>query len=1012
MSSESAPSLRDLNLRPVYNRDNCPDMLGEFYVPVLKAAVEYSRMTYTFNGRSLSAAAVGVAGLINNGGRMRLICHHELEREVVEAIERGLISAENAVLMSIGDRPIVAIDPSDLAEKHHLDLLTWLVKERRLEIKVAIPRRGVFHRKTAIVADANGDMIALDGSLNESVHGWLHNDESFHVFRSWQQPEYLNADLEEFERLWENRASSSRVIPIPDALREQLIGYAPAEMPPEIESDDPPAEKAPRASRADTLWKEIREAIENDPQTTIETTPATLWPHQLAFWRRHARDADKPPRLLIADEVGLGKTIQAGILLKTLLNRKLARRVLILTPATARWQWQSELRHKFNIAAPVLDRRGASMRLVEADADATQKIASEKPWRDADAIIMSYDWLRRNMDAFSADDLRFDMAIFDEAHRARYLDVGNPSRRRPNSYLTMLQRLSDRAEGLALLTATPMQIDPAELWALLSVMNPEDMWSEDEFKRFYDTERPATLQEWDDMRRLWSRNGVPGTPEQIAELSRMSLSVVNDHLRFIRMVNPVTLERQMTPERIGQSMSMMRRSASIKRRVSRHTRNLLREYAREGRLDASVPERDVASVPIKMNAREREIYDTIPKLVREMYQGRQTLNRQALGFVMTHFRLRAGSSLYAFRQSLLALKERHAQGGDTPGAWDGLIEDVADEIEDDDALDFDPETALSDLIASDSGVQTLDDLIERCEDPTRRDSKFDEFMKRSAALRAEGHSKIMVFSRFWDTQRWLRERLSANSESLAGLSGQEDWIKLSDGSIQQVNRGNAIARIRDEDGDGLLLCTETAAESLNFQFCSAVINYDIPWNPMRLEQRIGRIDRIGQDKPVVRVVNLFYADTAEYEAYKAMEERIDTFTANVGVLQPILANGLQTIIMERAVADALEGTAASASVRDKVYDLRSPMSFDLDDLAIGAVDETDPPPAISMDDLSQALSSPSRLPDGYAASQSGANHWNVQTPDGAKGVVTTDDYAYEYAAGAVDFFGPGSAYFP
>ena len=113
----------------------------------------------------------------------------------------------------------------------------------------------------------------------------------------------------------------------------------------------------------DELWATISQAVADDPQTTVETTAAELWPHQLSFWRRYGRDADAPPRVLIADEVGLGKTIQAGAVLKTLINRGQADRVLILTPAVARWQWQEELRHKFNIEAPVLDRRGAQLQL-------------------------------------------------------------------------------------------------------------------------------------------------------------------------------------------------------------------------------------------------------------------------------------------------------------------------------------------------------------------------------------------------------------------------------------------------------------------------------------------------------------------------------------------------------------------------------------------------------------------------------------------------------------------------
>ena len=95
--------------------------------------------------------------------------------------------------------------------------------------------------------------------------------------------------------------------------------------------------------------------------------------------------------------------------------------------------------------------------------------------------------------------------------------------------------------------------------------------------------------------------------------------------------------------------------------------------------------------------------------------------------------------------------------------------------------------------------------------------------------------------------------------------------------------GPGFAAFRDA-GEGILICTETAAESLNLQFCTALVNYDIPWNPMTLEQRIGRIDRIGQERETIDVINLFYADTAEYDAYRIMGNRMKAIEENVGTL--------------------------------------------------------------------------------------------------------------------------------
>ena len=225
-------------------------------------------------------------------------------------------------------------------------------------------------------------------------------------------------------------------------------------------------------------------------------------------------------------------------------------------------------------------------------------------------------------------------------------------------------------------------------------------------------------------------------------------------------------------------------------------------------------------------------------------------------------------------------------------------------------------------------VEMIDEVLDMC-DKVRRESKYQDFLKRLAQLRHEGHEKIIVFTRFKDTQDWLRERIASDLSDfiLAGLSGQGDWIANGEYNFDDVDRVEATQRIAEQDGAGILLCTETAAESLNLQFCSAVVNYDIPWNPMRLEQRIGRIDRIGQEKPFVGVVNLFYKDTVEHDAYRAMEYRIDQFQENVGALQPILSANLSAIIRK--------GVVEGVDVKDELESIE-PMGFDLDDLAMSA----------------------------------------------------------------------------
>ena len=1001
--------LRHLDLLPVYNRDNCPNLVEGLYVPALSRSVRYDRTTYTFSPQSLIVAAAGLAGLINNGGQMRLICHHQLPRDVVKAVVEGHRAAEDAVLESLGGHGLTEVGPYDLEKLHHLKLLTWLVKEKRLEIKVAIPRSeaGIFHRKVALFIDGFGDRVAFDGSLNESTLGWLYNDEQVSVFTSWSHSAHLDSLADSFETLWDNRAGSSIVIPIPEALRQNLIEFAPEENPASSEQvaiyERGLKYRIP-GNRRDKLWQAISDAVANDPQTSLETVAAELWPHQLSFWRRYARDTDKPPRVLIADEVGLGKTIQAGAVLKTLINRGQADQVLILTPAVARWQWQAELRHKFNIEVPVLDRRGAQLQLVSSDGTSTP--SGSTPWCESRRLILSYDWLRRNAERFFRDETQYDMVVFDEAHHARYLDVATPQNRRPNSYLTMLRRLSERTGGLMLLTATPMQIDPSELWALLQVLDAGGEWNEAEFRRLYDTNAPTTLEEWNADRQVYARQGLPGTVEQISELARMPVHRVREHLDYIQMPpsSAVVLRRDMTLERIRESMTLMRRSSSVKRSVSRHTRNLLRQYAQDGRLKRSVPQREVRNAVVDMTSEERGLYDDIDEFVRQCYQGRSNLNRQGLGFVMTHFRLRLGSSRYAFLRSLEDLQQRaaHRQAEELP--WIETPEANGDEYS-----DFDPDTSPPLPEQSSESQRTLSSMLERCRSQTGPDSKFTSLLTQLERLRAEGFGKVMVFSQFRDTQIWLREQLASNGGDrlIAGLSGAEDWIYQRAEDIFSPHARDVVVREFREQPEGILLCTETAAESLNFQFCSALINYDIPWNPMRLEQRIGRIDRIGQQSPVIRIVHLFYRDTVEYDAYSAMEERIREFQDNVGTLQPILEANLESLIRESVV-----NGKGSQDARERIGNLAPNIGFDLDDLAAAAVDQQDPEPRFCRRDLSHILDNPQWLPDGYRAERAGDNHWRVTLPSGQSYVVTADRAAHDYSVGSIEFFGPGSLAFP
>ena len=980
-------TLRDLTFAASYTPDSCPDLIAGFYAPALAAAVRYDRATYTFTADGLAAAAAGIAGLLRNGGRIRLICDKQMDAALVQAIIAGKVQARELLLALTPPEDLTRIDAADLQARENLELLTWLVKNDRLEVKIALHPAGIFHPKIGIIADAAGSRVAFSGSLNETLSGWATNFESMDVFTSWQEEWRVQDKERDFASWWNACSDSLVVIPIPEDYTEYLKRVAPQHNPalpkPEIIPEPPPEPEPPSApepepdlaAERDELWRRIYDALANDPATTAATVSAQLWPHQENFRRQRVVQSDQD-RLLIADEVGLGKTLQAGILLKTRLNQGRLQRLLILTPKSARRQWQEELRRKFNLSIPILERAGSGMTLQHPDGSVEP--APEPAWA-APMVIVSYAWLRRHAAAFLASNPEYDMVVVDEAHHARFEEVNNPQRRQPNEYLKLLRNLADRTRGLLLLTATPMQINEAELWALLQLLQPSG-WNDSQFRDFYDESLELTPQWWRTLRD-WYRELAPRP------------AVLQDNLeRLIWSDNEMFVDAQLTPDLMQKSAARMREQAPPKRNMSRHTRELLRSYRESGLIDLTVPQRRVRARPIEMNPEERRLYDEIDDLVRQCYAGHPALNRPALGFIMTTYRKRLGSSPYAYARTIhnhLARRENEIE------EWRFLSAATAEELDGDD-----PDASLPGAALPQDRRARLEDTASRAMALQRDDTKYHVLRAELAQLEAAGHRKIIIFTQFRDTQIYLAERLTQGAGySVTCLSGQ-DAFAGGPPREERINRLIAAER-------GLLLCTETAAESLNLQFCTAMVNYDIPWNPMTLEQRIGRIDRIGQQRETVDIVHLFYADTAEYDAYRAMGERLQAIQDNVGAYRPILQSGLERIIREAPQGDGRQ--AAIAAAIDQLAALPI-LNLDLLNSEITALPAERP--QIGMDDLTRILNNPRLLPEGWMAIPAGVNHWQVTGPDATVSIVTTDRAAHEYAAARVEWWGPGSPAFP
>ncbi len=906
------PDLRTYKWKLRYSRET-GDPLTEFYIPALQRCVRYDRKAGFFSSTALVAAARGVAGLIRNGGRMRLLASAHLSRDDVRAIKRGYDLRLRLEEKALEEWAL----PEDRIERERLLALAWMIARGTLEIKIAIPvdERGdlqeiaedeLFHEKVGIFTDAYGNRLAFSGSNNESLPGWLTNRESFNAFWSWREgdAERIEAELAEFELLWANEARHTRVLDFPEALKRKLIELAPDE-PPDADPEDPEvvAERARRLEREKWLFQFVRDApyLANGDRLAEAFATVSLWPHQRKVADQIVRTYPEP--YLLCDEVGLGKTIEAGIALKRLLLTGRVKRCLLLVPASLLTQWQEELIEKFNLNTWQYTGSG----FIDAHGNETAEDPTN-PWNTHDVIIASSHLAKRRERSpvlLKADD--WDLVLVDEAHHARRREpLGEEYR--PNLLLRLLQDIRPKTRGMLLLTATPMQLDPVEVWDLMAAMGLGGKWGAmggELFKRYFDELRrfpeQADLNFICEMQQDYVQH-IAAWDEMADRMARDKLGVVKLQ-RLHDMAESGRCDRDLlrwNDEELAAAVQFFRAHTPLRHYVFRHTRELLKRYRAQGLLDKNIPTRAVEDRFIEFEtAAERELYDRIEQYIRDVYVAADEQNRGGVGFVMTIYRRRLTSSFAAIRCSLE--RRRDYLLGEDGGGKAGLVEE---DLEEED-LNRDVSEELEgrgEPVALDV-AEELRFIEEFIEDIGRSvgDTKFSHFI-RDLEKAFRRHRTVVVFTQYTDTLDYLRDELrSIYGRQVACYSGRggERW----DGEQWVTTTKEAIKALFAEGEEiKILLCTEAASEGLNLQTCSMLMNYDMPWNPMKVEQRIGRIDRIGQEAEKVEVINYFYEDTVEARIYQRLGQRIKGFQWVVGPLQPILAQ-LPTLIRDAAFAE-------------------------------------------------------------------------------------------------------------
>ncbi len=1026
-----------------YDSDSA-SLVKEFYEPALSCAIRYDRSTGYFSAKLLTLAARGIENLIRNKGKMRLVIGCTLGEAELDAIEKG------EKLRSVVERQITQypLNPQSSYETNALELLAWMIAQEYLEVKLAIPcsvkeRKpissfGIFHEKAGIIEDKVGHRLAFNGSVNETAQGWTQNWESFHVFTDWNSGKnHVDDEERSFGKLWNNQAKRCLVVDVQTAVQAQLLKFLPlndhlperlndteptqtSEQPSQVKIEIPePIFNPSPEERFKKVWSIIQNgaAIEGRGDRIGEVTSTIKpFPHQIRTFQRLYNNY--PPKLLIADEVGLGKTIEAGLLLRQAWLSGKAKRILILAPKAVLTQWQIELREKFNLNIPIYNGKSLiwydcrALRVLEHP---VEKPVTRQEWHKEPIVIVSSHLMRRSDRAreLLEDAEAYDLIFLDEAHHARRQgDKG------PNQLLRLMQRLKNKTKGLVLLTATPMQVDPIEVWDLMNLLGLPSAWDGESFQRFFEyaSANNPSQAEFEFMARLFrsvdSYYGETNLESVMRYISGGSKLTAKKILKALR--DEAKLPRkQLSSEHRREAIKIMRTNTPVARLISRHTRELLRRYYEAGKISSRIASRLVKDEFVILSPLERMVYEAVENYISSTYNNASQKERNAVGFVMTIYRRRLASSFAALERTLSNRVEALNSKSSTIIAI--LEEDLSDDETNDEVMDIEDANQLEEVTLKREEVSELELLLKQVRElPT--DTKAKNLLNKLQEIREKDYKQVIIFTQYTDTMDFLRQFLiESGDQKIVCFSGRGGELLNPDRSWRNISREETKRIFREGKAD-LLLCTDAAAEGLNFQFCGALINYDMPWNPMRVEQRIGRIDRLGQKYESLWIVNLHYQDTVETDVYRALSERIGLFSQYVGKLQPILATlsrSIASIVLAKG-NDRDRQRESILSDLEENHRQAENNSFDIDAITESDLEE---PPALEtlydLDALDLLLNHPDLLPSGIQVESMQTGEYNFSMPNMSTSLrVTTKSDYFDQHPQSVELWSPGSPLFP
>ena len=896
-------SLKNIDIKTSYAGKGT-EILKQFLLPSINASVHYDRVTSFYTVESLLAISQGIESLYSKQGKMRLIIGiHSIPEEFIDAVVRKQ-HFENQI-KEIRASLISGIESiKDNLEKKRIATIAWMIEDGLLEIKAAnVKGEGIFHPKTLILSDESNNRIVAIGSPNETGSGLGGNFEQVMVAKSWDQEEAVAVQEEFFESLWTNTHEDAITIDITEEtanlIRQGLGKSFPKPHPRHHGNKDLISVSASMLSNF-FVSGDIPALYMHQERAVIDA---------LSRW---------PVRVLFSDEVGLGKTFEVASTMAFMVKHCGIKRVLILTPKSVLKQWQDELYEHFKLNVWRYD--SASKQYVDYFNNikyptSTNPIGKGSP----NIILMSAQYARgsgENNSIFSREGACLpELLILDEAHSARVSRDITGSTKKTQVY-KMLESVSGKIAHIILATATPMQKESGEYHSLLKLLGLPVAWQKEKvYKKSLDLISCHDVPILSDLN--FAANILYRTIDEMKPSThRLSAEQKDTIKRLIDIRNEdISIITDYVQEHWHVIRQLLIHLHPAHLLTVRNTRRSLSE------MGYKFPNRKLVPISIPDSMEIELFYDKVNDyLSHHCFNVEEILypdRKISIGFVRVNYQQRVASSLHSCKKSLERRLEKLNNLKENLNKYlcskvvlynnptsldESELEDLLPEGYDDTFnVNFSKINieALKRAIAIESTsinplLKRACSLLEEC-----KDLKIKESIS-LANVCLERNNKVLVFSRYTDTIDALIQEFTnvgLDKKYRYGVYTGAVSCIIFNGSETPCDK-NDLKRGLFSGEINIVFCSDAASEGLNLQAARVLINVDVPWTPARLEQRVGRIARLGQIADEVEIFNVWYPNSIEARMYQRIQKRLENSNLAIGEFPDVVANNIRKAIMD------------------------------------------------------------------------------------------------------------------